>query len=35
MYHYADPLASLTINVNKPGDRFLGIMIQMNLLSQC
>ena len=22
MYHYADPLASLTINVNKPGDRF-------------
>ncbi len=22
IYHYADPLASLTINVNKPGDRF-------------
>ena len=22
MYHYADPLASLTMNVNKPGDRF-------------
>ena len=22
IYHYADPLASLTMNVNKPGDRF-------------
>ena len=22
MYHYADPLASLTLNVNKPGDCF-------------
>lgn len=22
IYHYADPIASLTMNVNKPGDRF-------------